>query len=74
MTLRTEKDWEQSIEPVAVSEDGNVSTFALEADQPFLYFKPCLVESAATCCTCAFPWLITARLPGVSGCICPCSS
>ena len=48
MVLRTEKDWEQSIEPVAVSEDGNVSTFELEADQPFLYFKPCLVESGAT--------------------------
>ena len=48
MVLRTEKDWERSIEPVAVSEDGNVSTFELEADQPFLYFKPCLVENGAT--------------------------
>ena len=45
MVLRTEKDWEQTIEPVAVSDDGNVSTFELQADQPFLYFKPCLVES-----------------------------
>ena len=48
MVLRTEKDWEKNIEPAAVSEDGNVSTFQLEADQPFLYFKPCLVESGAT--------------------------
>ena len=48
MVLRTETDWERSVEPVAVSEDGNVSTFELEADQPFLYFKPCLVESGAT--------------------------
>ena len=48
MVLRTEQDWERSVELVAVSEDGNVSTFALEADQPFLYFKPCLVESGAT--------------------------
>jgi predicted alpha/beta superfamily hydrolase len=48
MVLRTETDWEHSLEPVAVSEDGNVSTFELEADQPFLYFKPCLVESGAT--------------------------
>ena len=48
MVLRTEKDWERDLEPVAVSEDGNVSTFALEADQPFLYFKPCLVESGAS--------------------------
>ena len=43
MVLRTEQDWDRDVEPVAVSEDGNVSTFALEADQPFLYFKPCLV-------------------------------
>lgn len=48
MVLRTEKDWEQSLEPVAVSDDGHVSTFELEADQPLLYFKLCLVESGAT--------------------------
>jgi predicted alpha/beta superfamily hydrolase len=48
MVLRTEQDWDRDVEPVAVSEDGNVSTFALEADQPFLYFKPCLVEGGAT--------------------------
>jgi predicted alpha/beta superfamily hydrolase len=46
MVLRTETDWERTIEPRAISEDGNVSTFELEADQPFLYFKPCLVVSA----------------------------
>ena len=44
MVLRTEQDWDRDVEPIAVSEDGNVSTFALEVDQPFLYFKPCLVE------------------------------
>jgi predicted alpha/beta superfamily hydrolase len=48
IVLRTEQDWERDVEPVAVSEDGAVSTFALEADQPFLYFKPCLVESGTT--------------------------
>jgi hypothetical protein len=48
MVLKTEKDWDRSIEPSALSEDGSVSTFELEADQPFLYFKPCLVESGAT--------------------------
>src|SRR5678816_998992 len=48
MVLRTEQDWERDVEPMAVSEDGNVSTFSLEADQPFLYFKPCLVEGGAT--------------------------
>ena len=44
MVLRTEQDWDKTIEPVSVSEDGNTSTFEVEADQPFLYFKPCLVQ------------------------------
>jgi predicted alpha/beta superfamily hydrolase len=48
MVLRTEKDWDANLEPVAVSDDRTVSTFELEADQPFLYFKPCLVESGST--------------------------
>jgi predicted alpha/beta superfamily hydrolase len=48
MMLRTEQDWEKSIEPVKVSENGDVSTFELTADQPFLYFKPCLVETGTT--------------------------
>src|SRR5262245_35558262 len=42
LTLRTEQDWDKSIEPTAVSEDGNTWTFKVRADQPFLYFKPCL--------------------------------
>ena len=44
LVLRTEQDWERDIEPVAVSEDGNTSTFQLQADQPFLYCKPVLVQ------------------------------
>jgi predicted alpha/beta superfamily hydrolase len=44
LILRTERDWEHDIEPVAVSDDGNTWTFRVEADQPFLYFKPCLVR------------------------------
>ncbi|MBI4862304.1 MAG: alpha/beta hydrolase [Candidatus Riflebacteria bacterium] len=50
IVLRTELDWEKSLEPVAVSQDGNVSTFELSVDQPFLYFKPCLVESGTLHC------------------------
>jgi hypothetical protein len=42
LLLRTEQDWEKEIAPVSVSEDGNTSTFRLRADQPYLYFKPCL--------------------------------
>ena len=48
IVLRTEQDWEKNLEPAAVSDDGDVSTFELSADQPFLYFKPCLVESGTT--------------------------
>ena len=43
LVLRTEQDWNKDVEPVAVSEDGNNFTFQLQATQPFLYFKPCLV-------------------------------
>jgi predicted alpha/beta superfamily hydrolase len=44
LILRTEQDWNRDIEPVAISRDGNTSTFQLQANQPFLYFKPCLVR------------------------------
>ncbi len=44
LVLRTELDWEQNLEPVATSDDGTTSTFRVRADQPFLYFKPCLVK------------------------------
>ncbi len=42
--LRTEQDWEKDVEAFKISEDGNTSTFKLKADQPFLYFKPCLIK------------------------------
>ena len=45
LVLRTERDWDRDLEPTEVSKDGNTSTFVLEADQPFLYFKPILKES-----------------------------
>ena len=44
LVLRTDQDWDTDVEPVAVSEDRNTSTFKLQADQPFLYFKTCLVR------------------------------
>jgi len=46
IVLRTEFDWETDIEPIAVSEDGNTSTFRVRADQPFVYFKPCLIDGS----------------------------
>ena len=47
LTLRTEHDWDKDIEPVAVSDDRNTWTFSLRADQPYLYFKPCLASDGA---------------------------
>src|SRR5687768_18615927 len=47
VVLRSELNWDKDVEPVAVSEDGNTSTFEFAADQPFLYFKPCLVRGGA---------------------------
>jgi len=43
IVLRTEIDWDKSIDPISVSADG-ISTFQVEAQRPFLYFKPCLVQ------------------------------
>jgi predicted alpha/beta superfamily hydrolase len=42
--LRTELDWNRDLEPVSVDEEGTSWTFEVEADQPFLYCKPCLVR------------------------------
>ena len=47
LMLRTELDWEMDLEAEAVSEDGNTWTFRLQADQPFLYFKPLLARDGA---------------------------
>jgi len=46
LVLRTELDWDRSIEPDTVSKDRNTSTFELSADQPYLYFKPCLIRGS----------------------------
>jgi predicted alpha/beta superfamily hydrolase len=45
LVLRTELDWDRDVEPAAVSDDGNTSVFEVEVDQPYLYYKPCLVRS-----------------------------
>ena len=44
IVVRTEDDWDKDIEPISISEDGNTLTFELEANKPFLYFKPCLID------------------------------
>src|ERR1041385_7404674 len=44
LVLRTEQDWDLDVEAVSSSDDRTIWTFELEADQPYLYFKPCLVR------------------------------
>jgi predicted alpha/beta superfamily hydrolase len=46
IVLRTEQDWERDVESIAVSDDGNTWTFRVRSDQPFVYFKPCLVAAS----------------------------
>jgi Putative esterase len=53
IVLRTELDWDRDVEPVAVSEDGSVSSFRLEAQKPYLYLKPCLKSGDGT-----FRWAV----------------
>lgn len=45
LVLRTELDWDRDMEPVTVTDDGETSVFRLEANKPFLYFKPCLLAT-----------------------------
>ena len=43
IVLRTQLDWDRDVAPISVTQDG-ISTFAVEAAHPFLYFKPCLIQ------------------------------
>jgi predicted alpha/beta superfamily hydrolase len=47
LVLRTELDWDRDVAPTTVSADGTTSVFEVEADQPYLYFKSCLVQNGA---------------------------
>lgn len=42
IALRTEVDWDRDILPDAAEEGGHTSTFTVESERPFLYFKPVL--------------------------------
>ena len=45
--IRTQLNWECDIHPSALSSDGNTATFEIEAQQPFVYFKACLIQNAS---------------------------
>lgn len=42
VVLRTEFDWNRSIEPSYVSDDRTITEFAIDSEQKYFYFKPCL--------------------------------
>ena len=45
--IRTELDWERDVHPSALSSDGSTATFEIEAQQPFVHFKPCLIKNGS---------------------------
>jgi predicted alpha/beta superfamily hydrolase len=45
MFIRTELDWDKDVSAATLSEDGTTWTFDVQADQPFLYFKPRLIQN-----------------------------
>ena len=47
LVIRTELDWGRDLNPVAVSSDGNMATFEIEAQQRFVHFKPCLIKNGS---------------------------
>lgn len=42
LVLRTEDDWDQDLEPLAVTDDGTCHRFEIASRRPALYFKACL--------------------------------
>ena len=47
LVIRTDFDWGRDLYPVAVTGDGNTATFEIEAQQRFIYFKPCLIRNGS---------------------------
>ncbi|WP_419190941.1 alpha/beta hydrolase [Saltatorellus ferox] len=42
ITLRTDADWDQDVQPIGVSDEGRSHTFELFPDSPFVYYKALL--------------------------------
>ena len=47
LVIRTELDWERDVHPIALSSDGCTARFEIEAQQPFVHFKPCLIKKSS---------------------------
>jgi predicted alpha/beta superfamily hydrolase len=46
VVLRTELDWGRDIHPTDLGSDGATASFEVEAQKPFVYFKPCLIQNS----------------------------
>ncbi len=42
IVLRTQRDWDEDLEPLSAEGEGHTFTFSVESETPFLYVKPCL--------------------------------
>ena len=45
VVLRTELDWGRDLHPTELGSDGATASFEVEAQKPFVYFKPCLIQN-----------------------------
>ena len=48
IALRTDHDWERTIEAQVVRRENCCWEFSIETRQPFFYFKPILIRDGAT--------------------------
>src|SRR5436190_991493 len=44
LVIRTELEWHKNLFPIDISSDGSTATFEIEASEPFVHFKPCLIK------------------------------
>jgi predicted alpha/beta superfamily hydrolase len=44
IVLRTEHDWTRNLDADSVSDDGQICSFTVSSERPFLYCKPCLLD------------------------------
>ncbi|HEX8598249.1 MAG TPA: alpha/beta hydrolase-fold protein [Chloroflexia bacterium] len=62
--LRTDRNWEQDVEPESVSPDGTQTQFRLTLDRPYCYFKACLRDGSALFWSQGTNYLGTTNVPG----------
>ncbi len=48
ISLRTEENWDSSIEAHSIQQEGCISEFQIETERPYFYFKPVLLRDGTT--------------------------